>query len=210
MALRGTLIWTCTLAVWFSSASKDDSETCSLDAANLTAVVEEALQCGEALPWSGQQTAALLLSLSSLTHRLQQHQLKECQGAEPQNCPEPEVPENGGLACVTADNQRLCKPMCNHGYDFAFLRISRLYDKCSEQTNYKWDTQYVGGNKLAVCNRQLVQISGAKSAYFPKDQDCRKTKSISQLQNNTLEIFISEVKNKGIPGAAQHACLVCG
>lgn len=30
----------CVFAVWFSSASKDDSETCSLDAANLTAVVE--------------------------------------------------------------------------------------------------------------------------------------------------------------------------
>lgn len=38
------------------------------------------------------------------------------------------------------------------GFDFAFMRRSRLYDECTKQTNYKWDTQYVGGKTLAVCN----------------------------------------------------------
>lgn len=42
------------------------------------------------------------------------------------------------------------------GYDFAFLRISRLYEECSVQTQYKWTTQYIGGNKLAVCNGKVV------------------------------------------------------
>lgn len=60
-----------------------------------------------------------------MTHLLNTHSFIECQGAEPQNCPEPEVPENGGLACVTADNQRLCKPMCNHvsgKHNFAYIK----------------------------------------------------------------------------------------
>lgn len=38
------------------------------------------------------------------------------------------------------------------GFDFAFIRKSRLYDECSEQTKYKWDSQYIGGRTLAVCN----------------------------------------------------------
>lgn len=40
----------------------------------------------------------------------------------------------------------------SQGFDFAFLRRSRLYDECSERTKFKWDSQYVGGNTLAVCN----------------------------------------------------------
>lgn len=55
-----------------------------------------------------------------------------------------------------------------------------------------------------------VQISGAQSAYFPKHQDCLTTKSSIQLQNNTLQNFIKELKDKGVQGEAQYACLVCG
>ncbi|KAG8000279.1 hypothetical protein GBF38_002508, partial [Nibea albiflora] len=127
------------LAVWFSafaSASQDDTQSCSLDAANFTAVVQ--------------------------------------------------------------------------GYDFGFLRKSRLHEECSQQNNYRWSTQYVGGNKLAVCNKESVQVAGAKSAYFPKDQDCRTTKTSSQLQNSTLEVFINELKTNGVTGVAQYVCLVCG
>lgn len=40
------------------------------------------------------------------------------------------------------------------GYDFGFLRISRLYEECSDATSYTWTTQYVGGNKLAICNSE--------------------------------------------------------
>lgn len=39
----------------------------------------------------------------------------------------------------------------SQGYDFQFLRKTRVYEECSEQTKYKWGTQYIGGNKLAVC-----------------------------------------------------------
>ena len=42
------------------------------------------------------------------------HWYVDCQGAEPKKCPEADVPENGGLVCVTVDNKRYCKPMCNH------------------------------------------------------------------------------------------------
>ncbi|XP_038588312.1 uncharacterized protein LOC119913069 [Micropterus salmoides] len=167
-----------------------------------------AAQCVENL--SAQQTAALLFSTRDLSDALHKHQLKECQDAEPKECPVAEVPENGGLACLTVANKRYCKPMCNHGYDFGFIRRSRLYDECSQQTGHKWDTQYVGGNKLAVCNKESIQVSGAQTAYFPKDQDCLTTKSSSQLQNSTMEVFTNELKNQGIQGEPEYACLVCG
>ncbi|XP_042290252.1 uncharacterized protein si:ch1073-126c3.2 [Thunnus maccoyii] len=148
--------------------------------------------------------------MRNLTDTVHKHQLRECQGAEPKKCPEAEVPENGGLACVTVANKRYCKPLCNHGYDFGFLRRSRFYDECSEQTGYKWSTQYVGGNKLAVCNEASIQVSGAKTAYFPKDQDCLTTKKNSQLQDSIMEDLTTELKSQGIQGEQQFACLVCG
>lgn len=126
------------------------------------------------------------------------------------------------------------------GFDFAFLRRSQLYNECSEQTKYKWDSQYVGGNTLAVCNgktsssatpmltdstrngtdwRQLVwflfpeatlQIGGAKTAYFSKNQTCLATKSSSQLHNDILSTFINELRSNNIKGEVQQTCLVCG
>ncbi|KAI4875660.1 hypothetical protein NFI96_029809, partial [Prochilodus magdalenae] len=97
----------------------------------------------------------------------------------PGDCPFPVVHSKGGLACVSAERKVYCKPMCNEGQDFSFLRRTRVYEECSAATNNKWTTQYVGGNKLAVCN---TPISGAPSAYFPKDQDCLKTKSDQDLE----------------------------
>lgn len=47
----------------------------------------------------------------------------------------------------------------SQGYDFAFLRRSRIFDECSSQTGYKWNTQYVGGNKLAVCNGKASKMN---------------------------------------------------
>lgn len=44
----------------------------------------------------------------------------------------------------------------SQGYDFNFLRRSRLFEECSEQTGHKWVTQYVGGNKLAMCNGEAI------------------------------------------------------
>ncbi|XP_073337693.1 uncharacterized protein [Pagrus major] len=212
MALKGTLIWLCSLAVCSSFTAQDETmhQNCSSQAGDLSAALEEAIECGENLPWSTQQTAALLLLMRNLTDGLHKHQLRECQDAEPKDCPQAEVPENGGLVCVTVANKRYCKPLCNDGYDFGFLRRSRLYDACSEQRGYRWDTQYVGGNKLAVCNEAPFQVSGAKTAYFPKDQDCLTTKSSSQLQDGIIQGFAAELKNEGVQGAAQYACLVCG
>lgn len=54
------------------------------------------------------------------------------------------------------------------------------------------------------------QLSGAKTAYFPRDQDCLTTKSSSRLQDGVIEGFKAELKNEGVQGEAQYACLVCG
>ncbi|XP_070834448.1 uncharacterized protein [Chaetodon trifascialis] len=211
MALKGALIWLCSLAVWVSSAAQDETslQNCSSQK-ELWERLSVAVECAESLPWSSQQTAALLLSMTNLTDALHAQQLRECRGVEPEKCPQAEVPDNGGLACVTVDNKRYCKPLCNHGFDFGFMRRSRLYDECSEQTGFRWNTQFVGGNRLAVCNEASIQVSGAKTAYFPQDQDCLKTKSSSHQQNSIIEDFKAELKSQGLQGELQHACLLCG
>ncbi|KAK9541247.1 hypothetical protein VZT92_001306 [Zoarces viviparus] len=217
MALRGTFTLLCSLAVLSSAGAQNATllQNCASQTQllkRLSADLKGAVECGETLPsaWSPQETAALVLSMRSMTDTLHRHQLQECQGAEPTKCPEAEVPPGGGLVCVTVDNKRYCKPLCSHGYDFAFIRRSRLYDECSEHTAYKWQTQYVGGNKLAVCSEASIQVSGAKSAYFPKDQDCLTTKSSIQLQSGVIEEFTAELKAEGVQGEPQSACLVCG
>uniref|UniRef100_A0A3Q3AWU9 Si:ch1073-126c3.2 n=1 Tax=Kryptolebias marmoratus TaxID=37003 RepID=A0A3Q3AWU9_KRYMA len=133
----------------------------------------------------------------------------ECQDAEPRECQQAEAPSNGGLLCVTIANKRFCKPMCSFGYDFGFMRRSRLFDECSEGTKYQWNSQYVGGNKLAVCNgKRLNSFSGATSAYFPKD--CLTTKSNSNLGSSILANFVGELKDAGITGDLKSHCLICG
>ncbi|XP_069719686.1 uncharacterized protein [Phaenicophaeus curvirostris] len=69
------------------------------------------------------------------------------------SCPLPTAPRNGGLVCVIIDDAQYCKPMCNKGYDFQFLRRNRLYEVCGSATSFSWTTQLVGGKELAVCNR---------------------------------------------------------
>ncbi|XP_068423245.1 uncharacterized protein si:ch1073-126c3.2 [Clinocottus analis] len=107
-------------------------------------------------------------------------------------------------------NKRYCKPLCHHGYDFAFLRRSRPYEECSEQTRFHWLTQYVGGNKLAECHESQIQLSGAKSAYFPKDQDCLTTKTSARLQERFISDLTADLRSAGLAGDAHSACLVCG
>ncbi|KAK2921585.1 uncharacterized protein si:ch1073-126c3.2 [Channa argus] len=215
MASKAALVWLCLLAVLSSSVAQHETlrNNCTSQLfEDVSNNLKVAIGCGENLPpaMTAEQTAALLQSMKSLSDSLHKQQLKECHGALPKTCPDAEVPVNGGLTCVTVNNKRYCKPLCNHGYDFAFLRRSRLYDECSEQTRHKWNTQYVGGNKLAVCSEASIQVSGANSAYFPKDQDCLVTKSSIQLLNNTIEVFTTELKNQGIQGKPQYPCLVCG
>ncbi|KAF7658013.1 hypothetical protein LDENG_00018970 [Lucifuga dentata] len=178
----------------------------------LSAELQTAVECGNKLQshWSPNQTAALLLSMRNLTDSLHKHQLKECQHGEPKNCSAAEVPTNGGLTCVTVNNKRYCKPLCNHGYDFNFIKRSRFYEQCSKETGYKWTTQYVGGNKLAVCISSPIQVSGVKTSYFPQDQDCLRTKTSSQLENHVIDTFKAELKNQGVLGKPNYACLTCG
>ncbi|XP_031171815.1 uncharacterized protein si:ch1073-126c3.2 [Sander lucioperca] len=212
MALQGTFVWLCSLAVLSFSVAQDDTlpQNCLKPGLveDLSALLKLGVACSDA--WSTEETATLLRSLSNLTDILQKQQQKDCLHAEPKNCTEVEVPENGGLACVTVANTRYCKPMCSHGYDFDFLRRSRLFEECSEQTGYKWQTQYIGGNKLAVCNEATVQVSGAKTAYFPKDQSCLTTKSDGTLRRRFIDDLTAELKNLGIQGKPQNSCLVCG
>ncbi|KAF3841721.1 hypothetical protein F7725_023672 [Dissostichus mawsoni] len=106
-------------------------------------------------------------------------------------------------------NNRYCKPMCNHGYDFSFLRRSRLYEECSKQTGFKWQSQFIGGNKLAVCNKAHIQVSGRASAYFSEDQDCLTTKSNSSLiESAIMGVFMSELRSDGVQGDAENSCLL--
>uniref|UniRef100_A0A3P8WSY1 Si:ch1073-126c3.2 n=1 Tax=Cynoglossus semilaevis TaxID=244447 RepID=A0A3P8WSY1_CYNSE len=157
--------------------------------------------------WSPQQAATLLLTLRNVTELLNDRQ-KECHIEKPPLCPTPEVPENGGLGCVTVGKRYFCKPMCNHGFDFTFLRRSLLFNECSEQTHNRWNTQYIGGNKLAVCQESALQISGRTSAYFPENQDCLMTKS--QLKEAFIKGLITELQSLGIQGKPGTACLICG
>ncbi|CAJ1066801.1 uncharacterized protein si:ch1073-126c3.2 [Xyrichtys novacula] len=212
MALKWTLIWLCSFAAFAFTAS-DHNET-EYQGCNLTpeffellpAFLKKTARCGENL--SVEETFLLLVYMKNATDALHRQQLKGCQGAEPKQCPDAEVPQNGGLACVTVAHKRYCKPLCNDGYDFAFMRRSRVYDECSEQTGYKWSTQYVGGNRLAVCNEASMQVSGAATAYFPKD--CLTTMSSRELPRKVMEHFTSELKNQGIQGEPENPCLVCG
>uniref|UniRef100_A0A8C6UWZ6 Uncharacterized protein n=1 Tax=Neogobius melanostomus TaxID=47308 RepID=A0A8C6UWZ6_9GOBI len=127
--------------------------------------------------------------------------LTECEGAKPSKCPPAEAPENGGLFCVTISDRRFCKPLCHHGYDFGFLRRSRAYEECSNQTQYKWNTQYVGGNRLAVCNEAALAIAGSSSDYFPKEQSCLQTKANSTLLGGVMEQLLAKLRTEGHQGS---------
>ncbi|KAI4792579.1 hypothetical protein KUCAC02_033292 [Chaenocephalus aceratus] len=190
--------------------AQDDTSQCGYN--SLTSKLKEAVECDDSqlLSWSSKERAGLLLNLRNLTDTLYKLQLKECQGAKPTQCPQAEVPEDGGLLCTTVSKKRYCKPMCNHGYDFSFLRRSRVYDECSQQTGFKWQSQFIGGNKLAVCIKAHIQVSGAPSAYFSEAQDCLTTKSNSSLIGSTIMgDFMSELRSADVQGEAENSCLLC-
>ncbi|KAG1950889.1 uncharacterized protein si:ch1073-126c3.2 [Pimephales promelas] len=160
--------------------------------------------------WTTYQRANLFNQLQTLTDIIQKKQNKEFL---PANCTAPTVPKDGGLLCVSVRDKTktYCKPMCNTGYDFDFLRRSRLFEECSATTQHKWTTQYIGGNRLAICNKSKIKVSGAPSAYFPEDHDCNKIKSHEQLLGNITNIFQSELKKAGIPeGILKEFSLLCG
>ncbi|XP_059332701.1 uncharacterized protein LOC132075944 [Ammospiza nelsoni] len=128
-------------------------------------------------------------------------------------CPRPVAPKNGGLVCVTIDNTQYCKPMCNQGYDFQFLRSSRLYEECGNATGFSWTTQLVGEKVLAVCSPSEVAIGGAKSAYFPSNSTCVHTAAFPEAQAEQLNSFLQELAERGIDGSSRDLgadCVTCG
>ncbi|XP_068184328.1 uncharacterized protein si:ch1073-126c3.2 [Antennarius striatus] len=163
--------------------------------------------CDSSGAWTPQQVAQVLLTIRTVSDRLHQQQLQECRGAEPHQCPEAEVPANGGLVCATVNNRRLCKSLCNQGYDFHFIKRSRPYEECSQATGYRWTSYYVGGNQLAACHNSSLQVGGKPTMYF--QQDCLTAKSSVALQNVVFDDFSADVGAK-ISGTLTEKCLVCG
>ncbi|XP_072138096.1 uncharacterized protein [Mobula birostris] len=134
---------------------------------------------------------------------------KACQSVNPKNCSLPIVPVNGGLLCLTMNKTRYCKPMCNKGFDFQFLRRSRLYERCGEATRYIWTTQYIAGNRLAVCSESSRAVSGYPSQYFPTR--CQDVLYDHSLETDMISTFRKEMKQKvdrKIDSGT--TCLLCG
>uniref|UniRef100_A0A4W5LQD4 Si:ch1073-126c3.2 n=1 Tax=Hucho hucho TaxID=62062 RepID=A0A4W5LQD4_9TELE len=214
---RRVLLCFCSLTAVLSYAVAQEEDvgnnscsSTSLMFKQFSTLLMEAARCAENITsqWNDSQTAVVINSLQTLTVLLQKHKKAACQEFEPKQCPAAVAQSKGGLVCVTVNKRRYCKPRCNEGYDFAFLRNSRLYEECSADTRFKWTTQYIGGNKLAVCNKSSRPIAGAKTAYFPKNQDCLTTKSYNDLEAKVIDEFISELKD--IEGTKEYGCLVCG
>ncbi|XP_077092467.1 uncharacterized protein LOC143744715 [Siphateles boraxobius] len=161
--------------------------------------------------WTTYQTATIFNQLKMLTDINQKQQNKGLRRLMPTNCTAPTVPEDGGLLCVsvTDKTKTYCKPICNAGYDFNFIRRSRLFEECSATTQHKWTTQFIGGNRLAICNKSNVAVSGAPSAYFPEGHDCHKIKSHEQLLRNITNIFQSELEKAGITQSLRSFSLLC-
>ncbi|XP_020350869.1 uncharacterized protein si:ch1073-126c3.2 [Oncorhynchus kisutch] len=214
---RRVLLCFCSLTALLSCAVAQEEDvgnnSCSsttLMFKQLSTQLAEAAQCAKNITsqWSDNQTAVVINSLQTLTVILEKHQKTVCQNVDPKECPAAVAQNKGGLVCVTIKMRRYCKPMCNEGFDFAFLRNSRLYEECSADTKFKWTTHYIGGNKLAICNKSSRSIAGAKTAYFPKNQDCLTTKSNSDLEAQLIQQFKSELED--IEGETEYGCLLCG
>eukprot|EP00075_Anas_platyrhynchos_P026581 XP_027315834.1 uncharacterized protein LOC101798065 isoform X2 [Anas platyrhynchos] len=97
------------------------------------------------------------------------------------------------------------------GYDFQFLRRSRLYETCGNTTGFSWTTQMVGGQALAVCEPSETAVSGAESAYFPANSSCLHTLAFSEPKQ--LNIFLKELAEQGVDISnhdKQADCLMCG
>uniref|UniRef100_A0A8C5PV28 Uncharacterized protein n=1 Tax=Leptobrachium leishanense TaxID=445787 RepID=A0A8C5PV28_9ANUR len=116
------------------------------------------------------------------------------------NCSFPVIPKNGGLICVSLEDIYYCKPMCYKGYDFVFLRRSRLYEECGMHTQFSWTTQYIGGNRLAECTASSVAVSGSSSSYFAEGT-CKQ----ANMKKKYIEEFIRELKRKDIKNENKEA-----
>ncbi|XP_078499055.1 uncharacterized protein LOC144754744 isoform X3 [Lissotriton helveticus] len=136
---------------------------------------------------------ALVWSVQEVLDTLKAYQKKAYQALKPPICPLPQVPNNGGLVCVNLKHVAYCKPMCNKGFDFNFLRTSRLYEECGKHTNFKWTTQFIGGTRLAECIASDTTVSGDPTSYFPADTTCQKTIANSTMEDTQIHTFINEL-----------------
>ncbi|XP_053547612.1 uncharacterized protein LOC128639497 [Bombina bombina] len=109
-------------------------------------------------------------------------------------CPMPLAPRNGGLVCVYLANVQYCKPVCAKGYDFSFLRRSRLYEECGNHTRFSWTTQYIAGQRLAECIASSNAVSGVSTAYFDKGVNCQQISSDPVSEENVINTFLAELK----------------
>ncbi|KAM6067746.1 uncharacterized protein VSU04_006887 [Chlamydotis macqueenii] len=192
-------------------ASRSDCKTSTIEDVKKT--LEEYSRCFHEMIDKNEKASINLLAwtLQETFDLLRPVQEKFCKQLPP--CPLPQAPRNGGLVCVTIDNAQYCKPMCNKGYDFQFLRRSRLYEVCGNSTGFSWTTQFVGGNTLAVCNPSETAISGAESAYFPANSTCLHTLALAENQEKQLDIFLDELRKQGIDGSNRDKeadCITCG
>ncbi|XP_039575662.1 uncharacterized protein LOC120507289 [Passer montanus] len=194
-------------------AAADRSECKSATIDDVNGSLKKFSECLPEMIAKGEKASinSLAWTLQETLDLLRPAQEKFCRQLPP--CPRPVPPKNGGLVCVTIDNTQYCKPMCNQGYDFQFLRSSRLYEMCGNATGFSWTTQLVGGKALAVCNPSEVAISGAKSAYFPSNSTCVHTLAFPEAQAEQLNIFLQEIGERGIDGSRRDQgadCVTCG
>ncbi|XP_054060798.1 uncharacterized protein LOC128910888 [Rissa tridactyla] len=192
-------------------ASPDECESATVDDVNES--IEKYSKCFHEMMTKGEKASINFLAwrLQEALDLLRPVQEKYCKQLPP--CPLPPAPRNGGLVCVTIGNAQYCKPMCNKGYDFQFLRRSRLYEVCGNATGFSWTTQLVGGKALAVCNPSEIAISGAESAYFPTNSTCLHTLAFTETQTEQLNVFLKELGEKGIDGSNRDKeadCIICG
>ncbi|OCT72000.1 uncharacterized protein LOC121395415 [Xenopus laevis] len=113
------------------------------------------------------------------------------------NCSMPLIPRNGGLVFAYLSGVYYCKPICNQGYDFSFLRRSRLYEECGKHTGYSWTSQYTFGERLAECIESPNAVSGGPTAYF-NDDKCQNIVSSARTEQQYIETFLQELKEKHI------------
>ncbi|XP_043534639.1 uncharacterized protein si:ch1073-126c3.2 [Chiloscyllium plagiosum] len=147
--------------------------------------------------------------LQTVADELKSLRLKACKNVPPKNCSFPQIPANGGLICLTHNKNRYCKPMCNQGYDFAFLRKSRLYEECGDDNGYTWSSQYIGGNRLAVCSKSSISVSGVASAYFPRT--CQDAWYNYTEEKRLISDFKEELRQQGVDKVnSKTKCLLCG
>ncbi|CAL8363452.1 unnamed protein product [Boreogadus saida] len=205
MGTKVTPLCLCILTALLASTVvlQNAQENCTTDMFHQARVAAESCDRYLLSKWSAEDRAQLLHSMAMLTTMLKQssHPVDGCHLSN--GSPSVKVHSNGGVVCVDIEEKVYCKPMCNHGYDFSFLRRGRPYEVCSAGN---WTTQFIGGNILAVCHLSTTQISAKPSSYF-KGQDCLKTKDLGQ--DEVIQEFITELRAQQITGAVTNGTLMC-